>query len=768
MALDLEALQAAILRESSVTWHEPPFPAFLHQFPSLRSTDEVYFSSKSLFPTSTWICQLLLQALGPDVVLVRLRCIVGEPKRAGLEESDFSEKTLLFNADSQYFWRLVDQTDSNPPLSVEMLDSTYYLNVRNERNPAGQVVGWMRTLGLRPLAEGTAVKIADRSKCPHPNLSFTSTSFKFSMKVPFPILTTAHFAFSRHPAQPSLLHLTLKLSSPLALFPHRPRNLHPLLGSFNSLGNKLIYQTKAVLESFDPHSVVSYTVDNLLAYVESMYLPAFSIPGLGSAWVMSKPKASSDKAMTESTGSIKPLIAVEETPSEGLWTFDCDVNVDSSRERIILKFRWTEDLYWPDIDTKDCFMGEMREENGDKVVEVEIEDWGKIYKDALVGSKQISAFFLQLLRLGLAFDQIPWNCVYIHKRHCGDSDKIRLVPRFKRICVRQREAWQDEETKYWNRVMQSWVDLQKTKEERRRLLGNPGFDGNIDIQLLPIKSFEDPVLDSKGRLLGKGGFGIVFHNRFGAEDVAVKIPNPAKEQKPKKVMQEIKIMSQLSHPNIVRFYGVVQYHDHPVLVLERCEELLSNQIRKTQNLPASQQLSLKSTLRLLREIADAIAYLHREDICHFDLKPSNIMLKISSNGAIEPKISDFGMASGRTEDGKWGNPGFTLGYSAPEQLQSYQLGPHCDVWSFAMIAYYMLCRKAPYDYLNIQGERNPRKRMFIKEQCVKLRKPLVPVELAQSHPQLVYLLRQCWHSNPTSRPTMSAVLKEVQRLEELE
>jgi serine/threonine protein kinase len=156
--------------------------------------------------------------------------------------------------------------------------------------------------------------------------------------------------------------------------------------------------------------------------------------------------------------------------------------------------------------------------------------------------------------------------------------------------------------------------------------------------------------------------------------------------------------------------------------------------------------------------------LHREDICHFDLKPANILVQEERNGELSPKISDFGMASKRTEDGKWGSPGFTLGYSSPEQLQNYQIGPHCDVWGFAMTAYYVICRKGPYDYLNIQGERNPKKRMYVKELCTKLRKPLLPADFSNNYPQLAYLLQQCWHSNPTSRPTMIDVLKKLQKL----
>jgi hypothetical protein len=82
-----------------------------------------------------------------------------------------------------------------------------------------------------------------------------------------------------------------------------------------------------------------------------------------------------------------------------------------------------------------------------------------------------------------------------------------------------------------------------------------------------------------------------------------------------------------------------------------------------------------------------------------------------------------------------------------------------------MVAYFLIFRKAPYDYLKrVPEDKNEKKRYYTEELCVNKRKPLIPADWSRENPELTYLLRQCWHSTPTSRPKISVVVRKLHEL----
>ena len=731
----LESLQSDIISHTFSRQIPPPKQDLLPLSPPSTDFSETYFTWKSIL-----LCRLTLMRLERDMILARLSCIQDGESDTGYDD--------LLTRNSQ---------DNSPMCMhyhgkervVKVVDYTYYAD--GERG--GEIARWVEGIGVRVMVGKWMREVGCEPTLP-PSLSPFPLSF--DLRPPqFPLSTRFRLSAS-FPSHPFLL-LSLRLFSPITHFPATSFLKTPLsIGFFTQRSDKAIFHYTIIVDLSDSSSLSDNFSMNMLVITE-LYKWLCGFSQIGTPFSVEEPVSMS----VSSNSGLKITGNLDVTREE--LTMDKDVTVNSSKERIVLQFRCTEDIYAPaDSLLTWFFKAEQKRVQTETVLEVEIEGWQKAYKSKALSPEDVSRFFMELWKKQVRFRNVPWNCVYCRK----DTGEMKMVPRFPRRDVQEEQV---EYQEYWQFIMTSWLHLQHRKEQMRTLL--PKFHPFTSIPQLrqfpciPLSSFLYPTLDSSDLLIGKGGFGVVYHNKFGENKVVVKLPNPDRDYKSKKIIQEIQLMSELKHPNIVHFYGVTYYQERLGIILERCDLSLASYVRKN----AQSQIDMKETLGWLVQIADALAYMHRKDMTHFDLKPSNIMMQRKQSKWV-PKISDFGMTSSRTEDGKWGNPGFTMSYSSPEQLQGFNLGPHCDVWSFGMVAYYAICRKQPYEELLLGdktvGDKNGRKRMFLKEQCVKTRKPLVPGEITERYPSLIYLLRQCWHSNPTCRPPMNTVLLKLKKVSE--
>lgn len=150
--------------------------------------------------------------------------------------------------------------------------------------------------------------------------------------------------------------------------------------------------------------------------------------------------------------------------------------------------------------------------------------------------------------------------------------------------------------------------------------------------------------------IGSGSFGIVFRSTYNGYNIAVKcisnIHNKYHEgqqsaSRIREVVMEIQILSQLSHPNIVSFFGtcVELAGSSPMpwvgLVFELCEGgTLHHAIHASQ----SARLSSMQKVSIARQISIGMSYLHSRRILHRDLNTKNVLL----DSALCPKIADFG------------------------------------------------------------------------------------------------------------------------------
>ncbi len=168
------------------------------------------------------------------------------------------------------------------------------------------------------------------------------------------------------------------------------------------------------------------------------------------------------------------------------------------------------------------------------------------------------------------------------------------------------------------------------------------------------------------------------------------------------LLQEAHKTQQLAHPNIVRVFDVDSDNGLYFIVMEYLDGESLEQVIKRYK---PKGLPLKSALKLLQQIADALNYAHRLGIVHADLKPANIMV----NRAGEVKVLDFGVAQKlqlnhdiyAAEQQSQTAPlsGYTPAYASAQLLAGNSPCVADDVFSFACLTYELLSSKHPFDRL---------------------------------------------------------------------
>ena len=191
------------------------------------------------------------------------------------------------------------------------------------------------------------------------------------------------------------------------------------------------------------------------------------------------------------------------------------------------------------------------------------------------------------------------------------------------------------------------------------------------------------------RRLGRGAQGEVYlaEDPRLARKVAIKtlrLMQRSPEERARQVLallEEAKIVSQLSHPGLVTLYDAGEENGAPYLVFEYVEgETLSARLRREGPLPPAEAVDI--TIQLLR----ALGYAHGKGVLHRDLKPGNVMLS-----AATARIMDFGIAQ-LASAGSDGHDAFTgtPAYLAPEYISGGAYTHASDVFSAGMTLYAML------------------------------------------------------------------------------
>jgi len=194
-------------------------------------------------------------------------------------------------------------------------------------------------------------------------------------------------------------------------------------------------------------------------------------------------------------------------------------------------------------------------------------------------------------------------------------------------------------------------------------------------------------------VLGTGAFSKVFSAECRFEPgtmVAIKcIDKKALKGKEESLENEIKVLRKLRHQNIVQLYDTYDEKAYVYLVMELVTggELFDRIVAKG-------SYTERDASNLIRQVLEAVAFMHKNGVVHRDLKPENL-LYYNQDEDSKIMISDFGLSK-TEESGIMATACGTPGYVAPEVLQQKPYGKAVDVWSIGVIAYILLCGYPPF------------------------------------------------------------------------
>lgn len=198
--------------------------------------------------------------------------------------------------------------------------------------------------------------------------------------------------------------------------------------------------------------------------------------------------------------------------------------------------------------------------------------------------------------------------------------------------------------------------------------------------------------------VGRGGMGSVWRaaraDGVFDREVALKLPRRSRRLPQsdaalaERLAAELRITARLEHPHIARLYDAgVDSQGRPYLAMEFVAGLpIHTHVRQA-------GLGVPATLRLIAQVARAVAHAHACGVIHRDLKPANVL--VAADG--EPRLLDFGVATLRA--GPAATPtsaGLTPAHAAPEQLAGAAPSEAADIYSLGVLAYELLCGELPH------------------------------------------------------------------------
>ncbi|KAM7262834.1 hypothetical protein ACFE04_000517 [Oxalis oulophora] len=298
-------------------------------------------------------------------------------------------------------------------------------------------------------------------------------------------------------------------------------------------------------------------------------------------------------------------------------------------------------------------------------------------------------------------------------------------------------------------------------------------DGN-SARVFHFKEIKKATNDfSEDSFLGSGGFGEVYKGVLqDGTIVAVKSAKVGDIKSTQHVLNEVGILSQVNHKNLVRLLGVCMEDKQPLMIYEYISNgTLHDHIHGKY----SSYLNWKTRLKIALQTGEALAYLHSSahtPIYHRDVKSTNILL----DEHLTAKVSDFGLS-------RLACPGLshvstcaqgTLGYLDPEYYRNYQLTDKSDVYSYGVVLLELLTSQKAVDFtrdqdcvnlaIYVSQQVRDGSIMEVVDKRLLLGDENLSDKLATTINLFVELGLACLREKKAERPCMTQVVQELQSI----
>lgn len=276
------------------------------------------------------------------------------------------------------------------------------------------------------------------------------------------------------------------------------------------------------------------------------------------------------------------------------------------------------------------------------------------------------------------------------------------------------------------------------------------------------------LVGGKYRLLkkiGEGGHGRVYRaiNTLLGREVAIKVLKPelvGDETAKKRFFREAKTANLVRHPNVVNVLDVGDSDEGPWMV----QELLVGEPLSAV-LSREGTLTVKHTIDMLLPVLSALAVAHARGIAHRDFKPENVFLVRGEDGAITPKILDFGLSKsairfgGPRDSDRITGTGVVVGtpaYLAPERVRMESDGDvRGDVWAIGVVLYECTTGFLPFPARTVRE-------MFIQISNGQA----TPIEdvFPEVDPSFATIVMRCLRKDPEQRyPSAAEIEEDIRR-----
>ncbi|XP_034698752.1 L-type lectin-domain containing receptor kinase VII.1-like isoform X1 [Vitis riparia] len=304
--------------------------------------------------------------------------------------------------------------------------------------------------------------------------------------------------------------------------------------------------------------------------------------------------------------------------------------------------------------------------------------------------------------------------------------------RWKRLRARRREGMEEWELEYWpHRITHQEIEA-----------ATNGF--------------------SEENVIGTGGNGKVYKGVLeGGAEIAVKRISHENDQGMREFVAEISSLGRLKHRCLVSLRGWCKRENGSfMLVYDYMEN--GSLDKRVFECEESQLLSFKDRIRVLKDVASGVLYLHEgweSKVLHRDIKASNVLLDRDMNG----RLGDFGLARmhGHDKVGSTTRVVGTVGYLAPEVIRTGRASAQTDVFGFGVLILEVLCGRRPMEEgkqhlidwvweLMMKGEL-----VLALDERLRSRGELDEEEVEK----VLHLGLLCTYPDPSARPTMRQVVK---------